>query len=389
MLCVVSFLQDSASELLYPVLPLYLTATLGAPVAVVGFIEGAAEGVAALTKVYSGRVADRWRKRPLVGLGYGLAATGKAVIAVATSWPAVLAGRGVDRFGKGIRGAPRDALLAEGVAPIHRGRAFGLHRAMDTAGAVVGPLMGLGLYHLFDQRVRPLLVIAVVPAVISVAAVGLIREPRTPRPVRPKDAPATTERLPPGFRRAVTMLGVFALVNTPDALLLLRVRELGVSVSGVIVAYVLYNVAYASLSFPLGAFSDRVAPPKIMAAGLLCFAMCYIGLGSTTTPTAVWPLLIVYGGFAACTDGVGKAWISRLVPSTQQGRAQGVYQGIASGGMLAAGVWAGLLWNGTGRLPLVVAGVVAIVVAALLLVIRVDLPVVASTRPDTRPGRGA
>jgi MFS family permease len=156
-LCGVSFLQDAATELLYPILPIFLTVTLGAPAAVIGLVEGLAEGAAATTKLAAGRWADRWARRPLVGLGYGLAAVGKALIAVATAWPVVLAGRAVDRLGKGIRGAPRDALLADGVPTTGRGRVFGLHRAADTAGAVVGPLIGLAAYAALDHRIRPLL----------------------------------------------------------------------------------------------------------------------------------------------------------------------------------------------------------------------------------------
>lgn len=181
-LCGVSFLQDAASELLYPILPIFLTVTLGAPVAVVGATEGVAEGVAAITKFAAGRLADRRARRPLIWIGYGLAAIGKLFIAVATVWPVVLAGRCVDRVGKGVRGAPRDALLMVGADPAARGRIFGAHRAADTAGAVVGPAIGLGLYELLDHQIRPLLVIAVLPAVLSVVLVRAVREGPLPAP---------------------------------------------------------------------------------------------------------------------------------------------------------------------------------------------------------------
>ena len=187
----VSFLQDAASELLYPILPIFLTVTLGAPVAVVGLVEGLAEGAAALTKLLSGALSDRVPRRRLVALGYGLAAVGKLLIALATAWPVVLAGRGVDRLGKGIRGAPRDALLVQGV-PVHeRGRVFGFHRTADTAGAVVGPLIGLAGYALLDHRIRPLLVIAVIPAVLSALLVAAIREQPRPASTAPVEKPAT------------------------------------------------------------------------------------------------------------------------------------------------------------------------------------------------------
>ena len=180
-LSAVSFLQDTASELLYPLLPIYLTAVLGAPPAVVGAVEGAAEGAASLTKLTAGPLGDRFARRPLIAAGYSMAALGKVIVAVAGVWPGVLTGRVVDRVGKGIRDAPRDALLVDRIEEASRGRVFGFHRAMDTFGAVVGPLIGLAGYELLDRKIRPLLYIAIVPAVLSVALVALVRE--RPRPV--------------------------------------------------------------------------------------------------------------------------------------------------------------------------------------------------------------
>ena len=372
-LCGVSFLQDAASELLYPILPIFLTVTLGAPVALVGIVEGVAEGAASLTKLTVGRVADRWRRRPLIGIGYGLAAVGKVLIAAATVWPLVLAGRVVDRFGKGIRGAPRDALLVVGVPDDARGRAFGLHRAADTSGAVVGPLLGLGAYELLHHHIRPLLVVAVVPAVLSVALVRWVREDDRPRDAqRPRavtrDPTGIDAPLPARFRRVALFLVVFSLVNFPDSLLLLRVAQVSHSLPFVVLAYAAYNVMYAGLSYPLGALTDRIGPPAVFAFGLVCFATGYLGLGLTHSRAAVWPLLLVYGGFTAATDGVGKAWISEIVPTQVQGRAQGLYQGLTGGAVLLAGVWAGLAWNGSGRIPLVLSGSVGLALAVALLV---------------------
>ncbi len=358
----VSFLQDAASELLYPVLPIFLTGVLGAPVAVVGAVEGAAEGVAAVTKLVAGRLADSRAKRPLIGLGYGLAAVGKLLIALAGIWPVVLAGRAVDRLGKGIRGAPRDALLMVDVAPDVRGKVFGFHRAADTAGAVVGPLVGLGLYELLGHRIRPLLWVAVVPAVLSVALVAAVREaPRAAAKARDSAPPVP---LPADLRRLLVVLTVFGLVNFPDALLLLRASELGLSLGGVITAYVVYNAVYALASYPAGSLSDRVPRHMVFAAGLGFFAVGYLGLGLVSSPGWVFLLLPLYGGFAACTDGVGKAWVASLAPPGRQGAVQGLYQGLAGGAVLAAGLWAGFAWHGDGRLPLLLSGSVALVLAA-------------------------
>ena len=363
----VSFLQDAASELLYPVLPIFLTVTLGAPAAVVGAVEGVAEGVSALSKLVFGRMADGRAKRPFIALGYGLAAVGKLLIALASAWPVVLAGRGVDRVGKGIRGAPRDALLMVDVPRAQRGRVFGFHRAADTAGAVVGPAIGLALYELLDHELRPLLVIAVVPAVLSVLLVTAVREAPAQRVSRPAVEVAKPAELSATLRRLVAVLTVFGLVNFPDALLLLRAHEIGLSTGGVIAAYIVYNVVYAAGAYPAGALSDRLPRHRVYAIGLLLFGVGYIGLGVVDTPWLVFVLLPVYGGFAACTDGVGKAWVSSLAPETRQAGAQGLYQALTGGAILVAGLWAGLAWNGSGVVPLVVSGTVATVLGLGLL----------------------
>lgn len=368
-LCAVSFLQDAASELLYPILPIFLTSVLGAPVAVVGAVEGIAEGAASITRLVSGRLADSARRRPLIAAGYGLAAAGKLVIAFSSVWPMVLVGRAVDRLGKGMRGAPRDALLVQGVPAAARGKAFGLHRAMDSAGAVAGPLAGLGMYELLGHRIRPLLIVAVLPAVASVLLVAAVREQRTP-PARAADAAARATHPNVGlgsqFWSIAAPLTAFAFINFPDALLLLRVRELGFSVAAVIGGYAAYNLAYALLSYPAGALSDRLPRSRIFAVGLICFAVAYLGLGLIRDPGWAWLLLIIYGGFPACTDGVGKAWISSSVPLSRQGSAQGIFQGLSGLGVLAAGVWAGLSWGQDGKLPLLISGVSAAILAATI-----------------------
>ena len=206
-LSAVSFLQDAASELLYPLLPIYLTSVLGAPAAVVGAVEGAAEGAASLTKLAAGPLGDRFARRPLIATGYGMAALGKVMVAAATAWPGVLAGRVVDRLGKGIRGAPRDALLVVDIDDAARGRVFGFHRAMDTLGAVVGPLLGLAGYELLDHQIAPLLWVAVVPAVLSVALVFLVRETRRVLPrVERRAVFARVGDLPRRYWRVTTAL---------------------------------------------------------------------------------------------------------------------------------------------------------------------------------------
>ena len=385
----VSLTQDAASEMLYPVMPIFLTVVLGAPAAAVGLIEGIAEAAASVTKLASGTLADRLPRKPLIGLGYGLAALGKAVIAVAGAWPVVLAGRSLDRLGKGLRGTPRDALIISDVPAEARGRAFGFHRTMDTAGAVLGPLAGLGLYQLLDERIRPLLFIALVPAVASVLLVLALREPAR-RPAAPPRAVGWRTllhpgRLPAGYWRAVALLTGFAIVNFPDALLLLRLHDIGFPVSGVVGAYVLYNLVYALGSFPAGAWADRMSPPVVFGTGLVFFAVAYTGLGLTRSHALALALLIGYGGFAACTDGVGKAWISRLLPEQAQGRGQGVFQSLTGLGVLVAGGWAGLAWGTDGTVPLLISGTAAALVAAVLIIGRPASP--PARQPASPPPR--
>lgn len=365
-------LQDAASELLYPLMPILLTTVLGAPAAVVGAVEGIAEGVAAGTKVVAGRLSDRFRKKPIVAIGYGLAALGKVLVAAASVWPMVLVGRSVDRLGKGIRGAPRDALLVQDIPAEARGRAFGFHRAADTAGAVIGPLIALVGYELLDHELRPLLWFAVVPAVLSVLLVALIREPRVPR-AAPVTAPPPTADPPVvlgrDFWRVVGVLGLFSLANFPDALLLLRLHEIGFGVTEVILAYVGYNLVYAVLSYPAGVVADRLGPRTVVGLGLLVFAAAYLGLGLTENHLAAWLLIGGYGAYTGLTDGVGKAWVSRLLPVTSQGTGQGIFQGVLGAGILVAGVWAGLAWGADGRVPLVISGGVAAVIGVTLLIV--------------------
>ena len=369
-LSAVSFLQDAASELLYPLLPIYLTSVLGAPAAVVGAVEGAAEGAASLTKLAAGPLGDRFARRPLIATGYGMAALGKVIVAAAAAWPGVLAGRVVDRLGKGIRGAPRDALLVVDIDAAARGRVFGFHRAMDTLGAVVGPLLGLAGYELFDHQIPPLLWVAVVPAVLSVALVFLVRETRRVLPRAERRAVfARVGELPGRYWRVTTALVLFGLVNFPDALLLLRLNEIGFSVVEVILAYVTYNAVYAVVSYPAGLLADRIPRPAVFGVGLVFFAIGYTGLGLTTDTVTAWLLIGVYGLFTGCTDGVGKAWISSLVGSELQASAQGVFQGVSGFAVLAAGLWAGFLWGADGRLPLLISGIVGAVFAVGLLVI--------------------
>lgn len=376
----VSLAQDAGSEMMYPFLPTFITGVLGAPVVAVGVAEGLADAAAAGMKLMAGRLAAT-RRRRWIGVGYGLATVGKLIVGLAFVWPVVLVGRTVDRIGKGIRGVPRDALIADLVDDRSRGRAFGLHRAMDTMGAVIGPLAGLGLYHLAHQQIRTVLLVALIPAVISVALVALVHEPPPPAPtprLTPRPTPRPTQRpapadtpdrspLPPRFWQVMVPLGVFALVNSTDALLLQRAHELGLTVTETVLVYIVYNLVYATLAYPAGKIADRTGPQPVFTAGLIVFAITYLGFGLATTTAAAWVLFPFYGAFAALTDGVSRTWIANSVDTDQRTWALGIHGATTGVGVLVAGLWSGLAWNGAGTVPLTLSGIIALCIAAMLL----------------------
>ena len=370
----VSLLQDAASEMLYPIMPIFLNTVLGAPAAVVGAIEGFAEGAMAITKLSSAWM-NRWLPRKLmVFLGYGGAALGKLIIALAGIWPLVMVGRVVDRLGKGMRSAARDAILVQGIDKAHRGRVIGFHRTADTTGAVIGPILALLLLAAFDGNIREVLWVAVIPAVLSVVAVLFIKdqEPETKRRAKLAKAditPENTQKLSPKLTRLIWILSIFALVNFPDALLLLHLSQEGWAVTEVVGAYLIFNIAYAALNFPFGVLADRLKPQHVYAVGLVCFSIAYLGLGLTNNHVLAVGLIVVYGGFAAANDVVGKSWVSKLAADHQQLTVQSRLQGLGGLGILVAGIWAGLTWSlgaGFGIVPLVISGALGLVAAVFL-----------------------
>lgn len=379
LLTVISLTQDAASELLYPLLPLLLTGLLAAPPVVLGLVEGVADATAGVTRYVAGRWSDRRGRKPFVAAGYTLAAVGKVLVAAAMIWQVVLLGRVVDRFGKGVRSAPRDALIAASVPRAALGRAFGFHRAGDSLGAVIGPLLGLFALAMLDDDLRAALWWAVIPATLSALLVVFVREPKpaseqeTQHPVA---APArrAASPLPRRFWLITAMLVGIALINFTDVLLLLRVMDLGFDTTQVVLAYVVFNSVYTLGAYPAGVLTDRWPRPYVYAIGLLAFAIGYLGLGLADGGAEVFVCLAIYGLFPAFTDGVGKAWISSLVPDEHRGRAQGVFQGLNAGAVLIAGLWAGLLWDagpGSGVAPLLVSGTAGLLAAVGMVALRI------------------
>lgn len=344
----VSFLNDISSEMVYPVVPIFLVAVLNAPATVVGLIEGIAESTANLMRVFSGYFSDRsGRRKPFMTAGYALSALSKLVIAAASGWALVLGGRFLDRFGKGIRTSARDALLAGVSEERHRGKVFGFHRALDTLGAMIGPLCAFFLLKAFEDNLRLIFYIAFVPAVAGVVLLmAYVRDAGKNGgmgrrlPWRLSDV-----KLKGTFKVFLLASTVFALGNSSDAFIILRAHSLGFTVATTILAYTLFNVVYALFSFPAGILSDRIGQRRVLLWGFALFAFVYLLFGLNGNPRFLWVLFPLYGIYMALTEGVGKAYISLHARDEFAGTTYGIYQTVTGLATLPASVAAGFLWK--------------------------------------------
>jgi MFS family permease len=346
-----SLLNDSSSELLYPVLPLFLTITLGAPAAAVGAVEGAAEATAQVVGLAVGRHSDRIRRRmPYVWAGYTMSNIAKPLVAVAPAWGWVMGARVLDRAGKGVRTSPRDALLRDSSDGSNTGHVFGFHRFMDSTGAVIGPLIAIALLQL-GLSFRQVIAWAVVPAVLTMVALVYVHDV-PPAAADPEHAdeppPARLADLGRPFWAFTAAWTVFSLGNSADVFLLLRAKDLGLGATAVVLAYALYNTLYSGLSWPLGSISDRIGKRRVLGAGLVVFAVVYAGFGLASSDVWVWPLMAVYGIYIAATDGVGKALVSDLSPSAMRATGQGAFKLATGGAAVVASLVAGVLWQEVG-----------------------------------------
>lgn len=363
-LTLVSLAQDAASELLYPLLPYIITAgVVGAAPLALGVIEGCAEAAAGFTKLYSGKKSDSLGRKPFVVAGYAIAGVGKAFVVFGTVWSTIFLGRVTDRIGKGLRSAPRDALIHDSVPSEDVGKAFGFHRTGDNIGAVIGPLIALAGLSLLNGDVRAVAKWALIPALLSGLLTLFVKETINLKKVSEKHVAKVP--LPSALKKAIAILVCIQLTNIPDALLLLRLYDLHFSVQGVVLAYALYSLVTVLFAFPGGYFADKFAPQIVYAIGLLAFATAYATLGLTTNKTFAVIALIIYGIFPALTDGVGKAWIAKLSDAEHRGRAQGVYQASMNFAVLGAGIWGGALWSKGQTQPVLVVAALGAVVGAI------------------------
>lgn len=342
---ITSLLTDVASEMIFPLLPVFL-ASLGATPAFLGLVEGLADATSSLLKLGSGYVSDRRRNaKPLVVVGYGVAAIVRPLVALATAPWHVLAVRVTDRIGKGIRTSPRDVLIASSVPKEETGRAFGFQRAMDHTGAVVGPLIATALLGL-GLKLRSVFWIALAPGMLSVVAVLTVKEP--PRKVAHEKRAGTANtqrRLPSALRTYLAIICLFALGNSSDAFLLLRAKGLGVAVQSLPLLWSAFHVAKVVSSSLGGRWSDRIARPKLIVAGWIVYAATYLAFAFATTTWQVWALFVVYGVYYGLTEPVERALVKDLAPEVIRGRAYGFYNFIVGISAIPAGVLTGWLWQ--------------------------------------------
>jgi MFS family permease len=418
-----SFFTDTASEAVYPIMPLYLTRVLGGTAMAIGIIEGAAEALNSLLKIVSGRISDHWRSRkPFVIVGYSVSTAARPLVALASSWPQVLMVRLADRVGKGIRTAPRDALLAAWAEPSTRGYVFGLHRSMDHAGAVVGPLLASLFLWDFPEHYRTLFALTLIPGVIAVLMLLPVPEAAGPPPAVRQDrsaggfvvaqdfsparqpavtgpgtshvaqdrsaggfvvaqdfSPANHHAVAPdlgsGFYRYLGVVLLFSLGNSTDAFLLLRLSDVGVGAAWIPIAWAALHVVKAAVSPIGGHLSDRLSRRGIIATGWLVYAAVYGGFAMATSPPALVALFLVYGVYYGLTEGVEKAVVADFAPVEARGTAFGAYHAVIGIGALAASLLFGLIWKVAGApVAFAVGAALALVSAALLSRLRLSNP---------------
>ncbi|MDZ4384714.1 MAG: MFS transporter [Nitrospirota bacterium] len=381
----VSFFMDVSSEMIYPLLPLFLTNILGANKAMVGLIEGIAESTASLLKVVSGYLSDKFRKRkPLILYGYGLSTLTRPIVAIATGWAGVLVYRFMDRIGKGIRTAPRDAIIAESTEAGSLGKAFGFHRAMDTCGAIVGPAIAIAVLYLYghsypseplpaeavkgaEQAFRTLFWLSMIPGLAAVVLIILF--------VKEKAHPLSTEHptslfrhsiMNSDFRKFLIVVGVFTLGNSSNAFLILKMQDAGAGMLNITGLYLLFNAVYSAASLPAGMAADRFGKKRMILGSYILFALIYSGLAFSKTQTSVWALLIAYGIFMGISEGIQRAFVATLLSNNSIGTGYGIYHTLTGLVTLPASLIAGLLWDRIGPQATFLFGAVTGTLAAVL-----------------------
>jgi len=348
-LSVISLLTDTASEMLYPIMPIYLK-QIGFSIVLIGILEGVAEAIAGLSKGYFGKLSDLSGKRvPFVQFGYALSALSKPMMAIFIYPLWIFFARTIDRIGKGVRTGARDALLSDESTKETKGKVFGFHRSMDTFGAFLGPILALGYLYFYPNDYKTLFFIAFIPGLFAVLASFYLKE----KNVRVQSEKTYTpffsflnywKTSPPEYRKLVTGLLVFALFNSSDVFLLLKAKEAGLDDVMVISIYIFYNLIYALFAFPMGVIADKIGLKTIFIIGLALFTIVYFGMAFTTNLYFIFGMFILYGIYAAATEGISKAWISNITDKKDTATAIGTYSGLQSICALLASSLTGFIW---------------------------------------------
>ncbi len=344
----VSLFMDASSEMIYPLVPLYLNNVLHASKTSIGLIEGIAESTASLLKVFSGWLSDRLGKRKtIIFWGYGISVLSRSILATATSWVQVLVYRFTDRTGKGVRTAPRDAIIADSTPKETLGKAFGFHRSMDTVGAVIGPTLAFALMGIFHDRIQTVFWVSIIPGLFALLTIGLFVTD-----VKLRDGaerPRISLRGFDGrFRAFLLVVAVFTLGKTSDAFLVLRAQNLGVRAGLIPLLYLTFNIVSAAFSTPAGIIADRVGKRKVILASYFLFALIFIGFGVAASPLHAWLLFGVYGFFVAINEGVQRAYVAAIIRPEIKATSYGVYHTVTGLAALPSSIIGGALWQNIG-----------------------------------------
>ncbi len=379
---VVSLLNDLSSEITYPLVPIFLTSVLGAPVTVVGLIEGIADASANFFMAISGFVSDKFqRRKPFITAGYGLSTLSKFILSVSFVWPTVMLSRITNRLGKGVRTTARDALIIESTEKENRGRAFGFHRTLDNIGAIFGPFLSVLLLGLLSGNYRMIFFWAFIPSAVAMLLLFFVTEKKKPA-LGLKGMHFEWRKTNVSFKLFLFISFLFAIGNSSNAFMILRAQDLGLSVSLTMLVYVLMNIFSATFSMPAGVMADRVGAKRVLFFGYLLFSYVYLMFGMAEGSGIVWFLFPAYGVFLALTEGVGKAYISRLVPHEIAASAFGVYQIVIGLGTLLSSLIAGILWTSVSPAsPFVFGSILAFTAAGLFYLLSRWIRV----HPEARP----
>jgi MFS family permease len=375
----ISFFTDFASEMLYPITPIFLSSVLGASMSLVGLIEGIAEVTAGFLKGYFGSLSDRIGKRSIfVVIGYSLSGLVKSLPGLIVTVPTVIFSRVTDRIGKGIRTAPRDALLAsysdsavdsEGG---NTGAVFGFHRSMDTLGAVAGPLVAILLLSLFPGKYAWIYLFAFIPSLLAIGITFVVKDVKTvSKKSGSKGFREFWRKAPREYKILLLAFTIFSFVNSSDVFLILKSKQISNSDTTAILGYVFYNLIYALSSYPIGILADKFGKRNIFIVGLIIFSLVYLGFALNQDFYFVWILFALYGIYASSTEGVSKAWISDLVPDESRGSAIGLLTMLSSIAVMTGSFLTGVLWDSFGsQIPFLISALISLLISVLLLVIK-------------------